>query len=83
VVFVVAMPALRSAMNQDSEMTWSSEGVKVVGNVLLYKTTAWIFGSHVIVPAVVFGASAYALDSTVDKYKGLLSAYIKMKRSKL
>ena len=77
------MPALRSALKQETGTTLPAEGAKIVGNVLLYSSTAWIFGSHVVVPAVVFGASAYLLDSTVDKYKGLLSAYIKMKRSKL
>merc|ERR1711991_190439 len=64
----VAVPAMRSAMQQGHKMDVKAECAKVAGNVLLSSGTAWLFGSQVIVPAVVFGASAYALDSAVDRY---------------
>ena len=79
----VAVPAFRSASRQGRDVSWPAEAFKVAGNVALASSTTWVFGPHVIIPALVFGASAFAFDSAVDRFRDLAAVYRTMQKAKL
>jgi hypothetical protein len=80
-VLVVGLPLLRHAL-QGTTSSFSTEAAKVAGGVAVYAATAALV-QGVVVPAVVFGAGSYAVDSAVDALQEVVKSGWPKLRAKL
>ena len=81
-VLVVCLPLLRQAL-QGTPSSLAAEAAKVAGSVAVY-AAATSLAQGVVLPAVIFGAGSYTVDTAVDLVQEMVRAGVWTKsRAKL